>query len=69
MLAKYDSSGAELWRKELSFRIDEHRYRVDVDGEGNVYIATDVGSPSRTWLSVKFDPVGNEIWSREFTSP
>ncbi|NJL78271.1 MAG: hypothetical protein HC917_04400 [Richelia sp. SM2_1_7] len=71
-LAKYDSSGNQLWKTQLGTEIDDISYSVAVDGSGNIYISGEGGVGSEntnvaddnTWLA-KYDSFGNRIWTKQ----
>ncbi len=72
-LSKFNSSGNELWTKQIgSSRVDKS-FSVAVDGSGNAYISGhtygDLAGANEgnedAFLS-KFDSSGNELWSQQF---
>lgn len=76
-VAKYDSSGALLWTAEGNGPGDDRSYGVDVDFQGNVYVAgtftdsltfgtTLLTSPGNSaWFLVKYDDQGALQWARQ----
>ncbi len=71
-LSKFDSSGNELWTRQIGTNGYDRSYSVAVDASGDVYISGetrgDLGGPnagySDAFLS-KFDPSGNELWTTQ----
>ncbi len=72
-LAKYDSSGNQLWKTQLGTAADDFSYNVAVDNTGNAYIT---GHSEETWLGgidngwndynaliAKYDSNGNLLWT------
>ena len=72
-LAKYDSSGNQLWKTQLGTTADDFSYDVAVDNSGNAYIT---GYSEDTWLGgigngwgdynaliAKYDSNGNLLWT------
>ena len=72
-LAKFDVSGAELWRTQIGTTAEEFSESIAVDATGNVYLSGttngNFGGPSQglydAWLA-KFDPSGTELWRTQF---
>ena len=71
-LIKFDTSGTELWTKQIGTMNDDKSWSVAVDAAGNAYISgsTD-GSLGGTNAGLsdafltKFDPMGTELWSTQ----
>ncbi|MGB8686549.1 MAG: SBBP repeat-containing protein [Microcoleus sp.] len=69
-VAKYDSSGSQLWLKPLGTSGE-----VKVDSAGNVYLMGSVsGSPPaffyrefKAWVA-KYDSTGSQLWLKQFVS-
>ena len=72
-LAKYDSSGNQLWKTQLGIAADDFSYSVAVDDAGNAYIT---GYSEETWINgidnggddynalvAKYDSNGNLLWT------
>ena len=72
-LAKYDSSGNQLWKTQLGIAADDFSYSVAVDDAGNAYIT---GYSEDTWINgidnggddynaliAKYDSNGNLLWT------
>ncbi|MEO1375300.1 MAG: SBBP repeat-containing protein [Cyanobacteria bacterium J06635_10] len=72
-LAKYNSSGNQLWKTQLGTADDDFSYSVAVDNNGNAYIT---GHNEGTWLGgidngwndynaliAKYDSNGNLLWT------
>lgn len=74
-LAKYDSAGNQLWKRQFGTSSDDFGNAVSADPFGNVYASGqtsgDLAGPnhgsSDTYVA-KFDAAGNQLWSRQFGS-
>ncbi|MEG4092956.1 SBBP repeat-containing protein [Microcoleus sp. Pol12B4] len=72
LLVKYDSSGNQLWLKNISNF--ENFYRVTADNSGNFYLTGTYSdfskrySPDVYTLAAKYDSNGNQLWLRQFGS-
>ena len=71
-LTKFDSSGNELWGKQIGTGSVEESFSVAVDSSGNAYISgrtdgslegTNAGSADA--FLTKFDSSGNELWGKQ----
>jgi hypothetical protein len=74
-LAKYDSSGKQLWIQQFGSAKDDWTKDIAIDSNNNVYLTgftygnlaeTNAGS-SDSWL-IKYDSNGNQIWTKQFGS-
>lgn len=71
-LTKFDSTGAELWTRQIGTSKSDQSQSVAVDSAGNVYITGGVGaaltpagaSEGGAFLA-KWDSNGNEVWTRQ----
>jgi uncharacterized lipoprotein YmbA len=71
-LARYDSTGNQLWIRQLGTSTDERVYGAAADGSGGVYVSGPTrGSLGGTnagyedvWLS-RYDSAGNQLWIRQ----
>jgi hypothetical protein len=72
-LAHFDSSGNQLWIRQLGTIAAEAAYAVASDGLGGVYLAGETGANlggpnaglSDAWLA-HYDSAGNQLWIRQF---
>ena len=71
-LVKFDSSGNELWSKQIGTTGTDYSFSVAIDASGNAYITGstygDLAGTNPGDLDaylVKFDSSGNELWSRQ----
>ena len=77
-LLKYDPGGTELWRRTFDFLTPEEEgsSSLVIDSSGYAYVAGrtsglvrgPVGEGDTDVFLLKYDPAGNEIWSRKFGS-
>lgn len=75
-LAKYDTNGTELWRRQLGTADYENMNRIATDQSGNVFVCGStegaLGSgPQRgkgDAFIAKYDTNGNRLWLRQFGS-
>ena len=73
-LAKYNSSGASVWVRQLGSTIYDYGRAIAVDVTGNVfytgntYGSFDGNTPAGDWdvILVKYDSSGTKIWSKQF---
>jgi len=73
---KYDSAGNEVWTRQFGSSADDRAYGIGVDAAGNSYTGgfTYGTLPGKTSLGStdafvrKYDPAGNEVWTRQFGS-
>lgn len=75
-LAKYDASGALLWKRQAGTFTTEYSNGVAVDGSGNAYITGytlgNLGGPSAGSWDVflsKYDASGTMLWMRQTGTP
>ncbi len=75
-LVKYDSSGNELWSRQIGTSANDFSRSVTVGASGNVYItgatSGDLGGNNAGGLDAfltKFDSSGNELWTQQIGSP
>ncbi len=75
-LAKFDSSGNQVWTRQFGTTSNEAGESVSVDASGNIYVTGDtrgsLGGPSAGSSDpfiVKYDAAGNQVWARQFGSP
>jgi hypothetical protein len=76
-IAKYDSSGNELWAKKAGGTGDDEGHKISSDAYGNTYVSgyfesvsasfgsltiTKEDSYSSFFFVVKYDDLGNEVW-------
>ena len=82
---KYDSNGNEQWTRQFGSQGAEFAQRVAVDSVGNLYVSGQTTGvlpgqtaslPKSTGFSTdndayvrKYDPNGNELWTRQFGTP
>jgi hypothetical protein len=71
-LAKYDSSGALLWTRQIGTTGHDFSYSVAVDGSGSAYISGwtsgSLGGPNAgnyDAFLVKYDSSGSLLWTRQ----
>ena len=75
-IRKYDSDGNELWTRQFGTTAGDMVFGVVVDATGDVYLGgrTDGTLPGQVSAGVldafvrKYDPDGNELWTRQFGS-
>ncbi len=72
-LRKYDPEGQEVWTRQFGSAGDDEALGVAVDAVANVYVVGGFMHGSRLQHTIgtydgflrKFDPVGQELWSRQ----
>lgn len=72
-IAKYNSSGTQVWGKQIGTSDSETAYDTVTDSAGNLYVAGATGgslfSSQQTggdaWVA-KYDPNGNQVWGKQF---
>ncbi len=64
-IAKYDTSGNQIWIKQFGSEDNEASNDIAVDSTGNIYIT---GTTSWDILIAKYDTFGNQIWMKQFGS-
>ncbi|MBD2547124.1 SBBP repeat-containing protein [Planktothricoides raciborskii] len=72
-IAKYDSSGNQLWLQQFGTNFIDSSFDVAVDSTGNVYLTGETsGNLGGTGLGdvdawvAKYDPQGNQLWLQQF---
>ena len=73
-LTKYDTSGTQLWTRQLGTSSTDESYSAVVDGSNNIIIAgrTDGGLDGNTNVGgydafvAKYDSSGNKLWTQQF---
>jgi uncharacterized delta-60 repeat protein len=71
-LLKYNSSGIQQWvRRYSNINSSEPYPRIALDKQGNVYVCGKRYSDTNMddYLTVKFDPSGNQIWEITYNGP
>ena len=73
---KYDPDGNELWvaRYNGAQSEDDEAFSLAVDPEGNVYVAgygteSGTGFAGYDYVTIKYDPDGNELWVARYNGP
>ncbi len=74
-LAKYDTSGNQLWTKQLGTSEGDRAYKMNTDSAGNIYLTgTTKGILGKNsagdwdaWIG-KYDSNGNQLWIQELGS-
>ena len=69
---KYDSEGNECWvQRYLGMIDDAYGLALAVDRNGNVYVAgyEYQGNHDDGWVTLKYDPDGNQLWAARYGSP
>ena len=76
---KYDSDGNELWVSRYDGPGDDAGRSIAVDAFGNVYVAGESRQSTSPdlyttggiddYLTIKYDPDGNELWVRRYNGP
>ena len=73
-LRKYDPTGQEVWTRQFgSFALD-FPSGVAIDKQGNVYVAGTTGGALASQANSggvflrKYDPLGEELWTRQFST-
>lgn len=76
-LAKFDSTGKQLWLRQFGTGASDYLNAVTVDAHGNIFTAgfttgsfAGANNPSGAPRAIvtKFDTNGNQIWLRQFTN-
>jgi len=70
---KYDAFGNKFWSSRYNYSSvnkDDKAYAVTVDASGNVYVTgeSDGGASKMDALTVKYDPLGNELWTARYNN-
>jgi hypothetical protein len=71
---RYDASGAEVWTRQFGSWERDYAKGVTVDAPGNVYVVGQTFGTLPGQVSAggwdafvrKYDPAGNEVWTRQF---
>jgi hypothetical protein len=70
---KYSSSGFILWESSSSGPGSSSDFvsAMEIDASGNVYVTGSSKGAGTRWdyLTVKFDPAGNQLWSARYDGP
>src|SRR3954464_1031247 len=71
-VAKYDSTGARLWTKQLGTTVDDRGWAVSADGVGSVYLTGTTGGGLQganiggtDAFLTKYDAAGALQWTRQ----
>lgn len=72
-LMKFDTSGNQVWARQVGTAESDRGWAVAVDGSGNVYISGDTkgsfdgfgNQGEKDAFLVKFDTSGNKLWTRQ----
>lgn len=72
-IAKYNSSGTQLWGKQIGTSGSETAYDTVTDSAGNLYVAggtsgnlfDSLKTGGDAWVA-KYDPNGNRVWGKQF---
>jgi protein involved in ribonucleotide reduction len=73
-IAKYDSSGNEVWTRQFGTSGNDNALAMVADGSGDIYVAGvtwgtfsgQTPSFSEDAFIAKYDSSGNEVWTRQF---
>ncbi len=73
---KYDAAGNEVWTRQFGTSVNDSAEDIGVDASGNIYVSgsTKGTFPGQTYSGGwdtflrKYDPAGNEVWTRQFGS-
>ncbi|UCE35942.1 MAG: SBBP repeat-containing protein [Thermoplasmata archaeon] len=70
---KYDASGNELWAARYNGPgnyVDLAKSLI-IDASGNVFVTgrSDGGSTNYDYATIKYDPLGNEMWVQRYNGP
>jgi hypothetical protein len=70
---KYNASGVQQWvsRYSSSANLDDEGSCIALDGQGNIYVAgyTTKADSSSDYLTVKYNPNGDTLWTRAYNGP
>jgi MFS family permease len=75
-LAKYNSSGTQVWARQFGGSSGDSAHAVATDSQGNIYVVGETGSslfsPKQSqqidaWVA-KYDSNGNRLWGRQFNA-
>lgn len=70
---KYNSSGSQKWvqRYNGSASSGDYADAMVIDGNGNVYVTgtTEGSNYYSDYATVKYDPLGNQVWLKKYNGP
>ncbi|MCA1619246.1 MAG: SBBP repeat-containing protein, partial [Acidobacteria bacterium] len=72
---KYDSNGNQQWVRFYTGTSDAYGRSLEPDAAGNVYVTGSSyftradGNPANQFVTLKYDPSGNLLWTRAYTGP
>ena len=70
---KYDSLGNELWVRTYNGPGNNNEFptSIDIDNLGNIYVAGSSNNSNNLsdYVSIKYDPQGNEKWALRYNGP
>jgi len=71
LLVRYDPAGNQIWNRTWGGPNFDSASGVAVDGSNNIYLSGSTqsfGSGDQNAFLVKYDPAGNQIWNRTWSS-
>ena len=70
---KYDANGNELWVRRYNsiYNRDDGGVFIGIDVSGNVYVTgwSIVNDNLGAFTTIRYDPMGNEVWARHYIGP
>ncbi|UCE35938.1 MAG: SBBP repeat-containing protein [Thermoplasmata archaeon] len=70
---KYDTSGNPLWvaRYNSPENHSDSGESIIIDASGNIFVTgrSDGGSTNNDYATIKYDPLGNEMWIQRYNGP
>jgi YD repeat-containing protein len=70
---KYDNNGVQQWANIYNGTTNgfDEAYALAVDTAGNCYVtgSVDAGSQGSNFITIKYDPLGNTIWTQTYNGP